>query len=129
MDPIERLRFLAPGTGAREGGEKTQPFNRFPSHRVTVLPLGNVVYDLSKMTHSPTYSVKRGHVCHLHERERDLERDTRDRERERSAEKKQVSHFSRPLSRNSSTNDIFISSRCHRLRELAPSGQGANSIG
>ena len=27
MDPIERLRFLAPapGTGAREGGEKTQP--------------------------------------------------------------------------------------------------------
>ena len=27
MDPIERLRFLAPGTGAREGGEKTQPFN------------------------------------------------------------------------------------------------------
>ena len=34
MDPIERLRFLAPGTGAREGGEKTQPFNRFPSHRV-----------------------------------------------------------------------------------------------
>ena len=27
MDPIERLHFLAPGTGAREGGEKTQPFN------------------------------------------------------------------------------------------------------
>ena len=26
-DPIERLHFLAPGTGAREGGEKTQPFN------------------------------------------------------------------------------------------------------
>ena len=39
MDPIERLRFLAPGTGAREGGEKTQPFNRFPSHCVTVLVL------------------------------------------------------------------------------------------
>ena len=35
MDQIERLHFLAPGTGAREGGEKTQPFNRFPSHRVT----------------------------------------------------------------------------------------------
>ena len=34
MDPIERLCFLAPGTSAREGGEKTQPFNRFPSHRV-----------------------------------------------------------------------------------------------
>ena len=34
MDPIERLRFLAPGTGARDGGEKMQPFNRFPSHRV-----------------------------------------------------------------------------------------------
>ena len=34
MDPIERLRFLAPGTGAREGGEKTQPLNRFHSHRV-----------------------------------------------------------------------------------------------
>ena len=37
MDPIERLRLLAPGTGVREGGEKTQPFNRFPSHRVTKL--------------------------------------------------------------------------------------------
>ena len=35
MDVIERLRFLAPSTGEREGGEKTQPFNRFPSHRVT----------------------------------------------------------------------------------------------
>ena len=35
MDPIERLRFLAPGTGAREGGEKMQPFNRFPSHRIS----------------------------------------------------------------------------------------------
>ena len=28
-DPIERLRFLAPGTGAREGGEKTQLFECF----------------------------------------------------------------------------------------------------
>ena len=37
MDPIERLRLLAPGTGVREGGEKTQPFNRFPSHRVTLV--------------------------------------------------------------------------------------------
>ena len=35
MDPIERLRFLAPGTSAREGGKKTQHLNRFPSHRVT----------------------------------------------------------------------------------------------
>ena len=26
MDAIERLRFLAPGTGEREGGEKMQPF-------------------------------------------------------------------------------------------------------
>ena len=34
MDPIEKLHFLAPGTGAREGGGKTQPFNRFSSHRV-----------------------------------------------------------------------------------------------
>ena len=34
MDPIERLCFLVPGTGAREGVEKTQPFNGFPSHRV-----------------------------------------------------------------------------------------------
>ena len=31
-DPIERLRFLAPG--AREGGEKMQLFKCFPSHRV-----------------------------------------------------------------------------------------------
>ena len=37
MDSIERLRFLAPGTGEREGGEKTQPFNRFHSHPGTLL--------------------------------------------------------------------------------------------
>ena len=36
MEAIERLHFLAPSTGEREGGEKTQPFNRFPSHRVIV---------------------------------------------------------------------------------------------
>ena len=35
MEAIERLRFLAPGTGEREGGEKTQIFNRFPPHRVS----------------------------------------------------------------------------------------------
>ena len=35
MEAIERLRFLAsPPRGGREG-EKTQPFNRFPSHRVS----------------------------------------------------------------------------------------------
>ena len=38
LDAIERLRFLAsfplPGTGKREGGEKTQPFSHFPSHLV-----------------------------------------------------------------------------------------------
>ena len=32
-DPIERLRFLAPG--AREGGEKTQPFNWIHSRLFT----------------------------------------------------------------------------------------------
>ena len=42
MEAIERLRFLAPGTGEREGGEKTQPFNRFPSHRV--IPYVDYVY-------------------------------------------------------------------------------------
>ena len=39
LEAIERLHFLAsfplPGTGKREGGEKTQPFNRFASHPVT----------------------------------------------------------------------------------------------
>ena len=30
MDPIERLRFLALGTGAREGGEKTQTLQSLP---------------------------------------------------------------------------------------------------
>ena len=34
MDPIEKLRFFTPGTSAREGGEKMQPFNRYPSHRL-----------------------------------------------------------------------------------------------
>ena len=38
LEAIERLRFLASfpltGTGKREGGEKTQPFNCFPSHLV-----------------------------------------------------------------------------------------------
>ena len=35
-DGIERLRFLASFhlPGKREGGEKTQPFNRFVSHPV-----------------------------------------------------------------------------------------------
>ena len=41
LEAIERLRFLAsfplPGTGQREGGEKTQPFNRFASHPVNVI--------------------------------------------------------------------------------------------
>ena len=36
MEAIERLRFLVPGTVEREGGEKTQPFNRFPSHPVNL---------------------------------------------------------------------------------------------
>ena len=44
MDPIERVRFLAPGTGAREGGEKTQPFKCFPSHRV----INNLTLSLKK---------------------------------------------------------------------------------
>ena len=39
LEAIERLRFLAsfplPGTGKREGGEKTQPFNCFASHPFT----------------------------------------------------------------------------------------------
>ena len=39
LEAIERLCFLAsfplPGTGKREGGKKTQPFNRFASHPVT----------------------------------------------------------------------------------------------
>ena len=38
LEAMERLRFLAsfplPGTGKREGGEKKQPFNRFPAHLV-----------------------------------------------------------------------------------------------
>ena len=38
FEAIERFRFLAsfplPDTGKREGGEKTQPFNRFASHPV-----------------------------------------------------------------------------------------------
>ena len=44
LEAIERLRFLASfpllGTGKREGGKKTQPFNRFASHTVTahILP-------------------------------------------------------------------------------------------
>ena len=42
MDVIERLRFLAPGTGEREGGKKTQPFNCFPSHRVRVNDVQNM---------------------------------------------------------------------------------------
>ena len=41
LEEIERLRFLAsfplPGTGKREGGEKKQPFNRFPPHLVIFL--------------------------------------------------------------------------------------------
>ena len=42
MEAIERLRFLAPGTGEREGGKKTQPFNCFPSHRVRVNDVQNM---------------------------------------------------------------------------------------
>ena len=38
LEAIERLLFLAsfplPSTGKKEGGEKTQPFNRIPSHPV-----------------------------------------------------------------------------------------------
>ena len=41
MEVIERLHFLAPGTGEREGGEKMQPFNRFPSHPVMIFLLLN----------------------------------------------------------------------------------------
>ena len=37
-DPIERLRFLAPGTGTREGGDKTQPFNWIHSSLFTARP-------------------------------------------------------------------------------------------
>ena len=41
FEAIERLRFLAsfplPGTSKREGDEKTQPFNRFASHPVTLV--------------------------------------------------------------------------------------------
>ena len=36
-DPIERLHFLAPGSGTREGGEKTQPFNWIHSRLFTTL--------------------------------------------------------------------------------------------
>ena len=36
-DPIERLHFLAPGSGAREGGEKTQPFNWIHSRLFTIV--------------------------------------------------------------------------------------------
>ena len=43
-EAIERLRFLTSlplaGTGQREGGEKTQPFNRFQSRLgITLVPL------------------------------------------------------------------------------------------
>ena len=34
MEAMKRLRFLAPGTGEREGGEKTQPCNPSPSQPV-----------------------------------------------------------------------------------------------
>ena len=41
-EAIERLRFLASfrlaGTGQREGGEKTQPFNHFQSRLGTLFP-------------------------------------------------------------------------------------------
>ena len=40
-EAIERLHFLAPCTGEREGGEKMQPFNRFPSHPVMIFLLLN----------------------------------------------------------------------------------------
>ena len=45
-DAIERLRFLASlplaGTGQREGGKKTQPFNRFQSRLGTCARAGCV---------------------------------------------------------------------------------------
>ena len=34
VDAAESASFPLPGTGKREGGEKTQPFNHFESHLV-----------------------------------------------------------------------------------------------
>ena len=66
MDPIERLRFLAPGTGAREGGEKMQPFNRFPSHRVTVFMVNSdKIADLPSGMHCTSEGGPGMPSCHV----------------------------------------------------------------
>ena len=39
VDPAESSSFPLPGTGKREGGEKTQPLHRFLSHMGILFPV------------------------------------------------------------------------------------------